>query len=49
MINIDQKYRFKEIDAQASVDKFMVKSMIVFLVFAALSVMFAAFTVAADY
>jgi len=40
MINIDQKHRFKEISAQVAVDKFMVRAMTVFLVFAALALMF---------
>jgi len=45
MINIDQKYRLRKIDEPIEVDELMVKSMIVFLVFAALSVMFAVFSV----
>jgi len=40
MINIDQKHRFKEINAQVAIDKFMVKAMIFFVVFAALALMF---------
>jgi len=40
MINIDQKHRFKEIDAQVAVDKFMVNAMIGFLIFAAVVLMF---------